>query len=130
MKKYTNKMNGITYFQRDGKFIVEQNGVEVVSYMDQETFDSMIANGEMVEQVTLEQVLEFIDRNDVTGSSWLLTCGATHLAVDSDGGIYGYRSKPVQDPVFCGGSWRGPCNIWCGDLEPREDWRNLIWELP
>lgn len=131
MQKYTNTFNGLVYsVNEEGRYMVERDGVAVESTMDDETFVSMIRDGVMVAIPSLDEMLRTIDQLDTTTYQWLLTCGATHLAVDKDGGIYGYRQRPTIDEVFMGGTWRGPCCIWCGDMEYREDWRTLVWELP
>lgn len=64
----------------------------------------------------------------------ILTCGATHIAQDSDGCVYAYRKKPVANKYPHLNEWLrsdgGETMFFCAELDRPEDWTKCVWELP
>lgn len=84
--------------------------------------------------LTLETIFIKIQTQDVTTKRQILECGATHLAVDSDGSIYAYKGKPVhmtEHPEWRSGDGENDkvC-LWCGDIGIYPEWKDALYELP
>lgn len=85
---------------------------------------------------TLEQILNDIAETGVTTKQKILISGATHLAQDSDGAVYGYRGEPRHLGEDLGEEWisgRGDNDravIYCGEFAEPENWKVCVWELP
>lgn len=83
---------------------------------------------------TLEQIFTEIEKHGVTTKNKILTSGATHLAQDSDGAVYGYKGEPEYMSHFP--EWQsGSCEdsravIYCGEFAEPENWKVCVWELP
>lgn len=84
--------------------------------------------------ITLEQLFTQLESMGGSTRKQILECGATHIAIDSHGSVYAYKGKPVHMTDFeewqSGGEWWHKTCLWCGDLEPQENWRKLVFELP
>lgn len=90
---------------------------------------------------TLKEILAEIDAaaikdndDEATTSKKILTCGATHIAQDSDGAVFAFRGKPTatrfEDMAEWFGGDEGEAVLFCADLEKPEDWTQCLWELP
>lgn len=83
---------------------------------------------------TLEQIFTEIEKYGVTTKNKILTSGATHLAQDSDGAVYGYKGKPKHMQDFeewqSGDGEDSRAVIYCGEFAEPENWKVSVWELP
>lgn len=90
---------------------------------------------------TLKEILAEIDEAELNSgddetatSKKILTCGATHIAQDSDGAVFAFRGKPKPNKIEDIAEWlsgeKGEVLLFCADLEKPEDWTQCVWELP
>lgn len=91
---------------------------------------------EEINMKNLEQILEVIEEARVTTKQKILISGATHLAQDADGCVFGYKGEPRHIVEDCGEEWiagYGEADravIYCGKFEAPENWKVAVWELP
>jgi hypothetical protein len=88
--------------------------------------------------MNLEQILKRIeiasDHDDIRQR--ILTCGATHLAQDSSGEVFGYKGEPEHMEYCDCDEWQSGSApgarvvIFAAKLDAPENWKVAVWELP
>lgn len=83
---------------------------------------------------TLEQIFTEIEKYGVTTKNKILISGATHLAQDEDGSVFGYKGEPEHMAHFpewqSGDGEENRAVIYCGKLDEPENWKECVWQLP
>lgn len=85
--------------------------------------------------MTLQQVMEIIGNYGLRAKREILTCGATHVAIDSNGAIYAYKGNPRDDDSE-GMEWlpgKGKEDrtvMYCGLADAPTNWKECVWQLP
>ena len=85
--------------------------------------------------MTLNEVIEIICGYGLRAKRELLTCGATHVAIDDNGSIFAYKGEPRNDDPD-GQEWlpgRGEEDrtvMYCGVTEYPGNWKSCVWKLP
>lgn len=93
--------------------------------------------------MTLDELLNLLPVIDSAGRNIrqkVLTCGATHLAVDECGEVYAWKGDPEPNEWgYCScGEWIGDgkakCILCVGDIphpaDSGHDWKELLIKLP
>ena len=85
--------------------------------------------------MTLQEVIEIICNYGLRAKRELLTCGATHVAIDSNGAIFAFKGMPRDDDSE-GQEWLPGYNkgdktvLFCGSTDCPTNWKECVWQLP
>lgn len=83
--------------------------------------------------MTVHDILEIINNFGIQSKRKVLTCGATHVAVDKHVSIFAFSGEPHSNDDF---EWLpnrtgGRTVLYCGETRDiHRNWKELVWELP